>query len=92
MRVAAINRTRGCAARIFNLRDQLVQRVSRGIDKQTEPLLMRFLRWSQTDVDAGAHEDFPPILYPNCVHNSLLVFRNPQLVEVCTPAYALCRT
>ncbi|KAI9068850.1 hypothetical protein FKP32DRAFT_1671896 [Trametes sanguinea] len=81
IRATAIKAVRDRAAVIFNVRPDFVERNPDGIDKDTEPSLLRYLTWHPDD-EAAEYDEFPPLLYPDCVQNDALVFRNPQLVKV----------
>ncbi|KAJ3006718.1 hypothetical protein NUW54_g3827 [Trametes sanguinea] len=81
IRATAIKAVRDRAAVIFNVRLDFVEHNPEGIDKDAEPSLLRYLTWHPED-EAAEYDEFPPLLYPDCVQNDALVFRNPQLVKV----------
>ncbi|CDO77888.1 hypothetical protein BN946_scf184838.g5 [Trametes cinnabarina] len=81
IRATAIKAVRDRAAVIFNVRQDFVERNPDGIDKDAEPSLLRYLTWHPDD-EAAEYDEFPPLLYPDCVQNDALVFRNPQLIKV----------
>ncbi|CDO76646.1 hypothetical protein BN946_scf184868.g60 [Trametes cinnabarina] len=81
IRATAIKAIRDRAAVIFNVRPDFVERNPDGIDKDAEPSLLRYLTWHPDD-EAAEYDEFPPLLYPDCVQNDALIFRNPQLIKV----------
>ncbi|KAI0658339.1 hypothetical protein C8Q70DRAFT_934293 [Cubamyces menziesii] len=71
-------RTHGSS--IFDVRPEWLAR-NTDTEKDQEPLLLRYLKW-QPDKPDSDYADFPPLLYPDCIKNDLLLFRNIQLVKI----------
>ncbi|KAI0633773.1 hypothetical protein C8Q77DRAFT_1073538 [Trametes polyzona] len=56
-------------------------RIPVDVEKDVEPVLLRYLKWDP-DNPQSKYPPWPPLLYPDCVQDPGLLFRNPQLMQL----------
>ncbi|KAI0348732.1 hypothetical protein OH77DRAFT_1526237, partial [Trametes cingulata] len=64
---------------IFGLQAAWLDRKTKVVDKSKEPSIVRYLK---SNPQRAEYDDFPPLLYPDCVEDVRRTFRNPQLVKL----------